>query len=63
VLPDEDDGLLDELGELANEAILVETLMGWDGEACACEACNCARFRDGDQDGRCTLCRAGNHTP
>ena len=60
-MPDEDEGLLEQLGELATEAIEVETLMGWDGDPCLCQACTCERFRDSDDDGRCPDCRAGKH--
>lgn len=60
---DEDEGLLDELGELANEAILVETLMGWDGDRCRCEDCFCSEFLDGDPGPQCAACRKGDHSP
>jgi hypothetical protein len=64
-LPDEDGedgGLLQELGELANEAILVETLMGWDGDPCLCQTCDCPRFRDRGDSTHCPDCCAGRHS-
>ena len=59
-MPDEDEGLLEQLGDLANDAILVETLMGWDGDPCLCEHCDCPRFRDGGITD-CPECAAGRH--
>ena len=60
-MPDEDDGLLEELGELANEAILVKTLMGWDGDRCECPACACERFPFGTNGTMCAECIARDH--
>ena len=60
-MPDDDD-LLEELGEQAEEALLVETLMGWDGDFCLCTECVCQRFRDDAPDGLCDPCRAGDHS-
>jgi hypothetical protein len=59
---DKDRGLLERLGELANDAIAVETLMGWDGEPCRCPACHCLRFRDMGDSTACSACRAGRHS-
>jgi hypothetical protein len=58
---DEDEGFLDELGELANTAILTDTLMGWEGDVCECPDCDCRRFQDGSDDRRCPPCRVGEH--
>ena len=60
-MPDEDEGRLEELGELAREAIDVETQMGWDGDVCLCTDCVCQRFQDDAPDGLCDCCRAGDH--
>jgi hypothetical protein len=43
------------------DTLLVDTLMGWDGDPCLCIECACPRFRDGTDDGRCPDCRAGRH--
>jgi hypothetical protein len=61
-LPDE--GELEAGGEdqgLVDDALLVETLMGWDGDRCECAACPCPRFRDGADDTLCGPCLAGDH--
>jgi hypothetical protein len=57
-----DRGLLDRLGELANEAIAVETLMGWDGKPCLCPACHCLRLREMGDSTACPECSAGRHS-
>jgi hypothetical protein len=62
----------DELGELEAEgagedeariedALLVEVLMGWDGDRCACVECDCPRFRDQSDETRCLDCLVGQH--
>jgi hypothetical protein len=61
-LPDEDEGGEDERN-LVEEAIYVETLMGWDGDPCDCLDCACERFRDGGDDALCPECRLGDHWP
>jgi hypothetical protein len=57
---DEDENVF-EIDGAANE-IAVETLMGWDGDACEC-ACDCPRFQDQPDDPRCTPCIEGEHWP
>ena len=59
---DDDEGLLEELGDLANEAILVETLMGWDGDPCLCRECDCPRFRDMRDSTACSECSCARHS-
>jgi hypothetical protein len=56
--PDEDETPFDST-ELEN-VLLVEALMGWDGDPCEC-ACKCRRFRDASPDPRCEPCRRGEH--
>ncbi|HUG30458.1 MAG TPA: hypothetical protein VMQ65_08110 [Candidatus Limnocylindria bacterium] len=43
------------------DVLLVETLMGWDGDRCECVDCRCERFRDGSDDTLCAACREGDH--
>jgi hypothetical protein len=63
-LPDEDELEIDGDGPaLVEDALLVETLMGWDGDPCLCPECACARFRDAPDDLRCAECRADRHWP
>jgi hypothetical protein len=45
----------------SDEVLQVEALMGWDGDRCACDECDCPRFKDGEDDGRCNECRGGRH--
>jgi hypothetical protein len=46
-LPDEDELEIDDDGQaLVEDALLVETLMGWDGDPCRCAECACSRFLD-----------------
>jgi len=54
-LPDED-----ELEHLVEEELLVETLMGWDGDPCECTECLCARLSDGPEL-VCGDCKQGRH--
>jgi len=61
-LPDDDEDLFEQLEEPAQDALLVEALMGWDGDPCLCADCDCPRFRDGEPDGRCAPCRVGDHS-
>ena len=66
-MPDEDeleqagDDLLDPNAS-PEDVLLVEALMGWDGDPCQCPDCDCPRFRDGTDD-RCPDCREGRHWP
>ena len=57
-MPDEDE--LDH-ERLVEDALLVDTLMGWDGDRCACAECDCPRFQDTADDTRCGDCREGRH--
>lgn len=43
------------------DVLLVEALMGWDGDGCECPDCTCERFRDGADDTLCAACLAGDH--
>jgi hypothetical protein len=64
-LPDDDeleqagDDLLDPNAS-PEDVLVVEALMGWDGDPCLCADCACPRFRDGI-DERCQDCREGRH--
>ncbi len=62
-MPDEDElGGEDELEvDPAEDVLLVEALMGWDGDRCECAECDCPYFRDGADDIRCPDCREGRH--
>jgi hypothetical protein len=61
-LPDEDELEIDgEDGARVEDALLVETLMGWDGDRCECPDCACERFRDGTDATLCAACLAGDH--
>ncbi len=55
-MPDED-----ELGPSVEDVLYVETLMGWDGDACRCLDCQCPRFLDGTDDEKCRDCFEGRH--
>ena len=57
-MPDEDE--LDH-ESLVEDALLVDTLMGWDGDRCECVECDCPRFQDTVDDKRCGDCREGRH--
>ena len=58
-MSDEDES---ELGQdLVDEELLVETLMGWDGEPCRCRKCACPRFRESADEERCPECAQGRH--
>lgn len=57
-MPDEDD-----LGDQVEDVLMVEALMGWDGDRCECVECDCPRFRDTADDIRCGDCREGRHWP
>jgi hypothetical protein len=64
-LPDDDE--LQQLGDdlldpnaSPEDVLMVEALMGWDGDPCLCPDCACPRFRDGP-DERCADCREGRH--
>ena len=61
-MPDDEELELDG-GEQARieEALLVDTLMGWDGDRCRCAECVCPRFLDGSNDTLCPECFAGDH--
>ena len=48
-------------GASVEDVLLVETLMGWDGDPCRCPACACPRFLDGTDDTLCAACLAGDH--
>jgi hypothetical protein len=50
----------DELEHLVEDELLVETLMGWDGDPCQFTECPCGRFRDGPEL-LCLECREGRH--
>jgi hypothetical protein len=56
-LPDEDEIEHDRV----EDVLLVEALMGWDGDRCECDECDCPRFRDAADDVRCGDCRVGRH--
>lgn len=43
------------------DMLLVETLMGWDGDRCRCPDCRCERFLDGTHETLCAACLAGDH--
>jgi hypothetical protein len=63
-LPDEDELELDGEDQVrVEDVLLVEALMGWDGDPCLCADCACARFRDHADDLRCADCRADRHWP
>ncbi len=42
---------------------LVDAIMGWDGEPCACTICDCPRFVDEPREAWCRDCREGRHWP
>ena len=44
------------------DVLLVETLMGWDGDRCEYAECRCERFRDGADDTLCKECLAGDRS-
>lgn len=50
-VPDEDECGQGGFG-LPDDPALVDALMGWDGDPCACPDCTCTRFRD-SEDARC----------
>jgi hypothetical protein len=64
-LLDEDDELELDAEDQARveDVLLVEALMGWDGDPCLCPECGCPRFRDDADDLRCADCRADRHWP
>jgi hypothetical protein len=49
------------IGPSIDDILLVDTLMGWDGEACRCPECVCPRFVDGSNVVLCASCLAGDH--
>jgi hypothetical protein len=57
-LPDED-----ELGDAVEDVLLVDALMGWEGDPCGCPDCDCPRFRDGASKLLCGDCLRGDHWP
>ena len=60
-MPDEDefDFGADEQARI-EDALLVDTLMGWDGDPCRCVECACPRFLDGLDDALCGPCLVGD---
>lgn len=42
---------------------LVDAIMGWDGDRCACAVCECPRFVDEANQTWCRDCREGRHWP
>lgn len=61
-MDDEEDEDRQDIFGLPDDPALVDALMGWDGDPCACPECTCPKFRDSD-DLRCADCRAGDHWP
>jgi hypothetical protein len=57
---DEDEAAAGDQLDLAEDVLLVEALMGWDGDPCRC-ACGCTRFRDEASELECRPCREGRH--
>ena len=55
-----DDEELLEYGE-REDPLMVEALMGWDGDACECPICVCPLFLDRADSKSCRDCEAGNH--
>lgn len=61
-LPDEDELEIDGSdGESVDDVLIVEALMGWDGDRCRCEECLCPRYLDGTDPDRCSDCVEGRH--
>ena len=46
----------------AEDPLMVEALMGWDGDPCECPVCICPMFLDRADATSCRDCEAGNHT-
>ena len=61
-LPDEGEAEIDGGDQARVEgALLVDALMGWDGDRCSCAECACPRFRDDADDTLCGACLVGDH--
>ena len=61
-LSDEERLEIDSAGAaLVEDVLLVEALMDWDGDRCACPDCTCQRLRDGADLTLCAACLAGDH--
>ena len=56
-MPDDDELEQDE----AEDPLLVEALMGWDGDPCECPICVCPQFLDRADSTKCRDCDAGRH--
>jgi hypothetical protein len=56
-LPDGDEPEHDQ----AEDPLMVEALMGWDGDPCACPTCVCPQFLDRADSTICRDCEAGRH--
>jgi hypothetical protein len=57
---EEDELEIDQTSEEREDVLLVETLMGWDGDPCECD-CGCRRPVDDAGFDRCAPCREGRH--
>ena len=44
------------------DPLMVEALMGWDGDPCECPICVCPLFLDRADATFCRHCEADNHT-
>ena len=54
--------MFDPANQDPNDELMVELLMGWDGDPCECDQCQCHRSRDRVDASTCAACSVGQHS-